>query len=157
MRLCVRSERSLEQSAVATRAYQSRKQLRVGASCPAHEAHHRVVRAPQIDLELGVQLMRACQVRIELERSTKRGFRAAQLLMPPRLEVLRHHVTNSPEPRPRRRVPRIILDAPLVQVASDTPLLCVEAELIGPKKIFVGSLAGRYVVVEHAAFAGREG
>src|SRR5215470_13160645 len=100
--------------------------------------------------------MRVREVRVELERSTKRRFGAIQLFMPPSRGVLRHHVTDSAEPRPRRRVPRILRHTPLVQIASDTPLLRIETELIGAQKIFVRPVARRYVVAEHPAFARRE-
>ena len=65
----VRGDGRLEQAAVATGGHQPGEQLRIGGLRAIDQPHHRVVRAPEIDLELREQLVREAQVRIELERS----------------------------------------------------------------------------------------
>ena len=55
-------------------------------------------------------------------------------------QVLRHHMMDSAQTRPRRRIARIVLHASQVQVAREAPLLRIVTELIAAQKILVRGL-----------------
>ena len=63
---------------------------------------------------------------------------------------------DSAEPRPRRRIARILFDASQVQIARGAPLLRIVAELIAAQEVLVrASLAGTSLS-RHPLFARRE-
>ena len=105
---------------------------------------------------MGEQLVRDRQIGVEVERPPERRLRAIETLSRPRLEVLRHHVMDAAEARPRWRVTGILLDTSEVQIARDAPLLRVVTELVAPQKVFVGLGDCGDVALEHVLLARRQ-
>ena len=75
------------------------------------------MRPAEVHFQLRVELMGQREIGIELQGALEFRFRLAQAVACAGFEVLRHHVVNSPEARPRRSVIRILLDGAQVQIA----------------------------------------
>ena len=116
--LGVRGDRLLEQAAVAARVDQAGEQLGIVAVPArfAEQAAQRRRRLADVRLEVGVELVRDRQARVD-------GQGAAQRVLGPRvaarigIDVLADDAMAAAEPGPRRREARIELEALLVEIA----------------------------------------
>ena len=99
------------------------------------------------------------QIRVELQRGVKRGFRPVSLLTDIAVAVLGQHPVHSAEAGPGRSVLRIKLDAPLVEVPrGDEPLRVGRTfpDVIGVQVQLIGLRMGGHIVAQRPPVASGE-
>ena len=118
----VRSQRRAEQAAVAAGVDEPGEQLRIRAPAArlAEQPHHRVARAPAVDVDLRHQVVGQRQIRIQLEGALQRGLRAREVALAAAAELADQPVQTA-EPRPRRRIAGIFLRAPAGRDRARSP------------------------------------
>src|SRR6185437_1474444 len=96
-------------------------------TCPAEQAHKRLTRPSQIEIELREEMLRDRQLGIERERTPERLLGKCPAFTLVTRAVLCHQPVHATEPRPCRRVVRIAANRFETQVARRVPRAAVFA------------------------------
>ena len=113
----VRGHRRVEKADVSTGVHQPRVQFRIAAAASnaAEQPHHGLERSARFNFEVGIEMMRQRQIRVDAECPLHRFFRLVmQAGSSGPGSVLAHDAEASAEARPGRRVRRIGLDSALI-------------------------------------------
>ncbi len=116
--LAVRGDPLLVEAAVAAGMDETGKQLGIVAVATglAEQPHQRPFRESHVGLEVRVELVRDGEARIERERAAKRLF-GSRLAVRRDLDELADDAMAPAQVRPRRREPRVEVEALLIEVA----------------------------------------
>ncbi len=147
--LAIRLKRRLEQTAVAARMGEARKQLRIGlrTAQPLEQALHRIHSVALVHLDIGVQIVRQRKIGIELQRPLDRAAPLRQFLRRS-FGKLAHQPARPPQTSPRGRVSGIQRDALLIQTDRFRKPAEYFARFIRAQVQIVGSRIGRRIVRE---------
>jgi hypothetical protein len=148
--MCVCRHGWFEQYTVAAGLHQAGKELGVTRVVvrAADEAQHRRFSLSELDLEIGIEVVRNRQVRVQRERSRERGLRLFVIIICRLAGVHRQDAIETPKSRPCRRVIRIFGQTRQVQIAGNRPVVGFGAELVRAQVALVRFCRRRHVATQ---------
>ncbi len=123
------------------------EQLGVGGVLPqpVEQAHHGILGAPKLGLQVGVKAVRERQVRVEREGAPERTLRRLVRRACVGLQVLANHPMRPAEPRPCGGRVGVVLQTPLVHCLGHAVRARFESQLVRSQVQLVRSRRRRNV------------